>query len=174
MGRNGNEALLLSVPAFQNSFSGTHTSLHCRLSIFSNPDPLVFCTWKPKSGPYKPENDKLVSYPSNRPQVFYCFHLKQSRGSTLQWWSHQQFRTQEVSMLFVGTVLSSYVVLYRKVPVLSIRRALITPKSRGVSGSLCCWILLKYLGSISIIHTSYHAQLRELCLSNRSFPVVIF
>lgn len=174
MGRNGNEALFLSIPAFQNSFSWTHTSLHCCPSTFSKPDPLVFCSWKPKSSPHKPENEELVCYLTNTPQVFYCLHLKQSSSSTVQRWSHQWFRTQEVSMHFIGTVVSYYLDLYRKDPVLSIRIVLITPKSRVVLGSLCCWILLKYLGSISTIHTSYHAQLREQCFSHRSFPAVIF
>lgn len=174
MGRNGNEVLFLSIPAFQNSFSWTHIFLHCCPSTFSNPDPLVFCTWKPKSSPHKPENEELVCYPSNTPQVFYCLHLKQPRSSTVQWWSHQWFRTQEVSMLFIGTVVSYYLVLYTKDSVLSIRIVLIAPQSRVVLGSLCCWILLKYLGSISIIHTSYHAQLREQCFSHRSFPCSYF
>lgn len=174
MGRNGNEALFLSIPAFQNSFSWTHTFLHCCLSTFSNPDPLVFCTWKPKSSLPKPENEELVCYPSNTPQVVYCLHLKQSRSSTVQWWSHRWFRTREVSVLFIRTVVSYYLVLYRKEPVLSIRIVLLTPKSRVVLGSLCCWILLKYSGSISLIHTSYHAQLREQYFSHRSFSAVIF
>jgi len=41
-------------------------------------------------------------------------------------------------MLFIGTAVSYYVVLHRKVPVSSIRTVLIIPKSRVVSGLLCC------------------------------------